>query len=112
MVYITADYTPKVARESAQARRSKGTAGDGDDDGLDLFRRFFRNGPGAASDSPSPRAFKQEQSGTGFIVDKNGYIITNHHVVAKVDHIRVKLHTTTPNIAPAWSARIRRRIWR
>ncbi len=26
-------------------------------------------------------------------MDKNGYIITNHHVVAKVDHIKVKLHT-------------------
>ena len=28
----------------------------------------------------------------GFIVDKNGYIITNNHVVDGVDHIRVKLH--------------------
>ena len=26
------------------------------------------------------------------MVDKNGYIITNHHVIAKVDHIKVKLH--------------------
>ena len=46
-----------------------------------------------AATTPSPRAFRQEQSGTGFIVDKNGYIITNHHVIAKVDHIKVKLHT-------------------
>ena len=40
---------------------------------------------------------KREQSGTGFIVDKNGYIITNNHVVSidegdAVDHIKVKLH--------------------
>ena len=42
--------------------------------------------------------YKHEQSGTGFIVDHNGYIITNQHVVSvertgdPVDHIYVKLH--------------------
>ncbi len=35
------------------------------------------------------------QSGTGFIVDKNGYIITNNHVVDNVDHIKVRLHGDT-----------------
>jgi serine protease Do len=87
VVYITADYTPKVAENP----HSHGDQDQGDDngDGLDLFKRFFHNGPGG--DAPQ-RAFKQEQSGTGFVVDKNGYIITNHHVIAKVDHIKVKLH--------------------
>jgi serine protease Do len=98
VVYITADYTPKVSENPhAQGDEDQGDGngngngdGKGGDDGLDLFKKFFRNGPGAG-DLP-PRAFKQEQSGTGFIVDKNGYIITNHHVIAKVDHIKVKLH--------------------
>ncbi|HTW65997.1 MAG TPA: Do family serine endopeptidase [Bryobacteraceae bacterium] len=96
VVYITADYTPKVA-ENPHAQGEEGEAqgggggGNGDDDGLDLFKRFFHNGPGGSGDLPQ-RAFKQEQSGTGFIVDKNGYIITNNHVIAKVDHIKVKLH--------------------
>ncbi|MBV9769474.1 MAG: trypsin-like peptidase domain-containing protein, partial [Bryobacterales bacterium] len=90
VVYITADYTPKASENPhSEGQEEQGQPGEGNGDGLDLFKKFFRNGPG--SDLPQ-RAFKQEQSGTGFVVDKNGYIITNHHVIAKVDHIKVKLH--------------------
>jgi serine protease Do len=93
VVYITADFTPKVSdNPHGQGDEDQGESnGDGKgDDGLDLFKKFFRNGP-SGGDLPQ-RAFKQEQSGTGFVVDKNGYIITNNHVIAKVDHIKVKLH--------------------
>ena len=92
VVYITADYTPKVATENPHGRKQPGDDSDSDDNGNGLdpfFRRFFRSNP--FGDVP-PRAFRQEQSGTGFIVDKNGYIITNNHVVSKVDRIKVKLH--------------------
>ena len=80
VVNITADFTPKEAS-------SKKEPGDGDDDALEPFRHFFHGG------GDLPRAFRHEQSGSGFIVDHNGYIITNNHVVEKMDHIRVKLHT-------------------
>jgi serine protease Do len=90
VVYITADYTPKITE--ANPHRKPRAQGDEDsgDEGLDLFRKFFKNGP-FGNDAPQ-RSFRQEQSGTGFIVDKNGYIITNHHVVNRVDRIKVKLH--------------------
>ncbi|MSV34435.1 MAG: Do family serine endopeptidase [Bryobacterales bacterium] len=86
VVNITADYVPKL-----QEGKNKQKGGDdGDDDSNDLFRRFF-GGPGGGGDG-SPQAQRREQSGTGFIVDKNGYIVTNHHVVDGVDRIKVKLH--------------------
>jgi serine protease Do len=83
VVNITADYTPR------EASSKKDPNGEGDDDALEPFKRFFRGGP---SGGDSGRALRHEQSGSGFIVDRNGYIITNNHVVEKMDHIRVKLH--------------------
>ena len=88
VVNITADYTPKL-QEGKNRKQSQGDD-DGDDDSSDLFKRFF-GGPGGGGDS-SPQSQRREQSGTGFIVDKNGYIITNNHVVDGVDRIKVKLH--------------------
>ncbi len=97
VVNITADYTPKV--ESRERRPQQSPEGEGDtpgggangDDGMELFRRFFHGGP-LGDNEPNPRMFRREQSGSGFIVDKHGYIITNNHVVDKVDKIKVKLH--------------------
>ena len=113
VVYITADYTEHAAADNPH--RGRGNAqpdpGDGDDNGNGFAARNSSAMAPSAATLP-PRSFRQEQSGTGFIVDKNGYIITNHHVIAKVDHIKVKLHTDdTPNIARAWSASIRKPIW-
>lgn len=51
--------------------------------GNDFFDRFF-------GDSPR-REFKQRSLGSGFIIDKEGYILTNNHVVEKAQSIKVKL---------------------
>ena len=51
--------------------------------GDDFFRRFFGDMP--------QRDYKQQSLGSGFIIDKEGYILTNNHVVAGADAIKVKL---------------------
>jgi serine protease Do len=86
VVYITTDYTPKV-ETSAKRRRPQM---EDEEDEADLFRRFFGS-PRSGGGGTAPR-FKREASGSGVIVDKNGYIMTNHHVIEGADHIRVKLH--------------------
>ena len=52
-----------------------------------FFERFFDFGPYGGQ----PQDFKQKSLGSGVMVDKNGYILTNEHVVSKADKIKVKL---------------------
>jgi len=49
----------------------------------EFFERFFGDIP--------QREFRQKSLGSGFIISKDGYILTNNHVVEKATEIRVRL---------------------
>jgi serine protease Do len=53
----------------------------------DPFREFFDRYFG----DQMPRDFRQRMGGTGFIIDKEGLILTNNHVIEKTDEIMVTL---------------------
>jgi serine protease Do len=50
----------------------------------DFFERFFGD--------EMQREFKQPSLGSGFIIDKDGYVVTNNHVIEGADQIKVKLN--------------------
>jgi serine protease Do len=49
----------------------------------DFFEKFFGEQP--------QKDYKQRSLGSGFIIDKDGYIVTNNHVIENADKIKVKL---------------------
>lgn len=49
----------------------------------DFFKRFFNEVP--------DQKMKQQSLGSGFIINKDGYIVTNNHVVDDAEEIKVKL---------------------
>jgi serine protease Do len=51
--------------------------------GEEFYERFFGETP--------PREFPQNSLGSGFIIDEEGYILTNNHVIEKADKIKVRL---------------------
>ncbi|MBN1830863.1 MAG: DegQ family serine endoprotease [Deltaproteobacteria bacterium] len=53
----------------------------------DMFERFFGD--------RIPRESRQTSLGSGFIIDKNGFILTNNHVVEQTDEIKVMLSNGT-----------------
>ncbi|TWJ16553.1 DegQ family serine endoprotease [Geobacter argillaceus] len=57
--------------------------GDQNDPFGDFFKRYFNDVP--------DKEMKQQSLGSGFIINKDGFIITNNHVVDNADEIKVKL---------------------
>ncbi len=87
VVNITVDVAP------AEKNSVRGQAPDDNSDEVpDFFKRFFGPNGGPNGEDNSQDAPKRQASGSGFLVDKNGYIVTNNHVVENATKIRVRLH--------------------
>lgn len=87
VVNITSTYGTPPRRQQQSQRRRQPSPFDDDQQGWDWFRRFF----GPFEDLPQ-MPFRRQGTGSGVVVDKNGYILTNLHVVEDASRIQVKFH--------------------
>ena len=63
----------------------------GFDGGMDPFEFFFGPHGQAGPQQPRERSMKRQALGTGVIIDPNGYVVTNEHVIHEADEVRVHL---------------------
>ncbi|HXS97729.1 MAG TPA: Do family serine endopeptidase [Candidatus Limnocylindrales bacterium] len=99
VVNISTTYLPKVSPQSRNRGNGRRQAVPPDDEdqggngGMDEFLRRFFGGGGTSPFDGNPELGgnrRSEALGSGVVVDKAGYILTNNHVVDKADRIKVK----------------------
>jgi serine protease Do len=90
--------TPAVVNIRTESRQrtqdlSEFFGGGGGGGSDDLFERFFgQGGGGQGRQRQQPRDQVVQAAGTGFIIDKAGFILTNNHVVEGATKIEVSLY--------------------
>ena len=103
VVNVSTESNPKPRRRANGRTPNRGQDnGNGEDPFQDFFDRFFggQQGQGGGGDDDQeplnpfdgPGGGRQRSLGSGVILNTNGYIMTNFHVVDKADRVRVKLY--------------------
>jgi serine protease Do len=99
VVNISTTYLPKTPTQaeapvSPRGRRQQQVAPPDEDQGGnggmdDFLYRFFGNSPFGGGGAPQ-ESQRGEALGSGVVVDRAGYVLTNNHVVDKASRIQVK----------------------
>jgi serine protease Do len=92
VITIKATHEAKAPKAFRRSRGGPGAAPGGDMS--ELFERFgfsFGMPPGGMGPGGPMEQGPQQASGSGFIIDKNGTIVTNYHVIKGADKITVLL---------------------
>jgi serine protease Do len=99
VVNIETTYLPKAPARTRNNRRPQVMPPNNDDNddqqgqgqgGMDDFLHRFFGGSPFGNGEPDTSQRRGEALGSGVVVDRAGYILTNNHVVDKADRIQVK----------------------
>src|SRR5260221_2167684 len=106
VVNVRTESLPKQRRRAGRPNM-RPNPGGGDDPYQDFFDRFFggqqggpgrQGGQGGDDGQGGPSTPGDRSLGSGIILNSNGYIVTNFHVVDGADRIRVKLNDDPPGV--------------
>ena len=95
--YIPSNKTPKAQTQPRSRRQVPNQDEDGGNDSMQEFmQRFFNQSPNGASPfGMEPQDRRTAGLGSGVVVDRNGYILTNNHVVEHSTRLKVKFTNDT-----------------
>ena len=92
---IASTVSPSVVNIRTESRQRAQEMTDFFGGGGDLFERFF----GQPQQPRQGRPQVTQSAGTGFIISKDGYILTNNHVVEGATKIEVSLYGEDPDVS-------------
>src|SRR6185503_3504066 len=90
VVNISSTYVQKAPAQTRSRRRAQPDEEEDENGMQDFFERFFGSPFGGPPQGGGPR--KSFSLGSGVVVDKTGYILTNSHVVEKATRVQVKFN--------------------